>query len=1088
MKYIFLVFAFVCCALFSCKKGNSGTLFTETSRSHTGIDFRNLIIEKETFNIFKYQYFYNGGGVAAGDFNNDGLTDLVFTGNMVKNRMYLNEGNLEFKDITKESHIAEKEGWCTGVTTVDINADGWLDLYICRAGYPFDELRANLLYINNGDAPQHDGVPSFTEKAAAYGIADIAHSTQAAFFDYDRDNDLDLFLLNHSTVEYSRGSLDVFQLRPKQNPDYTNKLYRNDGATFTNVTQDAGITSNVLTFSLGISLSDINQDGWPDIYIANDFNEPDYLFINQKNGTFKESFEQHFDHASLYSMGTDIADMNNDALPEVVSLDMLPESNFLQKMHTGADNYDKVNLLYEKGFLRQYSRNMLQLNNGNGSFTEIGQMAGMANTDWSWSNLIFDFDNDADKDLFIANGYLRDHTDMDFLLFTADEVTKIKQNEEHVNFQEYLSKMPPIQQPNYFFENNGALQLTNRTTDCPQTPTVSQGVAYSDLDNDGDLDLVLNNSNEYASILENHTNEQPERHFLKITLQGTASNPQGIGAKIYVYSGNTVQYQEQFPVRGFQSTVDPVLCFGLGANTTADSVVVIWPDDHKEIRQQVAGNTTATFRISEAHDQHHYTRTPPTPLFAQVTDFPEIKHQENHFNDFKTQTLLPWFYSCEGPALAVADVNGDGLDDFFAGGAAGSPGQLLLAGPNGRFYAKNNISFAADADYEDVDAAFFDAEGDGDMDLYVASGGYERTPDDPLLADRLYLNDGNGNFHKAALPDERRCSSCVKAADADGDGDTDLFVGVLMTPGRFPETPGSYLLLNDGKAGFSSVAVPTRGLVKDAVWADIDNDRQLELFIFSEWDQPRCFTFKNGSAQEKKVFEATDSGLWQSVAAVDMDNDGDMDLVAGNLGLNSQFQPDGSLPLELFYTDIDKNGSIDPILTYPVQGHSWPVASREDLLNQIPSLKKKFLHFKDYANATAADILDIQQATRLDAATLASACFENQGGKMIRKPLPALAQVAPVSAIAITDLTGDGIPDLILAGNMTRVRVKLGCLEGNHGLILKGTGNGQFTPVSPAETGLHLNGAVRGLQLLNGKHLIVATNNDKIRYYNLTPQ
>ena len=1102
----------------SCSRPEGGSLFTEVPRSHTGIDFRNLVVEKETFNIFKYQYFYNGGGTAIGDFNNDGLEDVVFTGNMVKNRLYLNRGNFEFQDITKESGIADQEGWCTGATPVDINGDGWLDLYICRAGYPFENLRRNLLFINNG--AKAEGRVSFTEKAAEYGLDDPAHTTQAAFFDYDNDGDLDLFLLNHSTVEYSRGSLDVTQLRKQTQPEFTNKLFRNDGPSplsaaagsprFTNVTAAAGIRSNVLSFSLGISIADINLDGWTDIFIGNDFNEPDYLFVNQHDGTFKECAAEWFDHHSMFSMGTDVADYDNDGLPDLVSLDMLPESNHLQKMHSGADNFDKVNLLIQSGFYRQYSRNMLQHNNGDGSFSEIGQLAGMSNTDWSWSPLFFDFENDGDKDLFIANGYLRDHTDMDFLAFTADEVTKIKNNQQHIGFQAYLTKMPPIIQPNYFFENNGNERpFQNRTHDLGYAkPTVTQGAAYADLDNDGDLDLVLNNSNDYATILQNHAEKTfSQNHWLRIALRGTPQNPVGIGAKVWVYTKGQVQYQEQSPVRGFQTSVDPVLSFGLGEAATADSVVVVWNTGERQSFTQVPANQNLEVKIQEAPSRHTYTTAAEKPVFIELKNaLPEAaRHEENHFNDFKTQSLLPYFYSHEGPALAAADLNGDGLTDFYLGGAANQAAQLYLANADG-WRPVRVPAFEADAACEDVAACFLDADSDGDADLYVVSGGYEFGAGDPNVRDRLYWNDGRGNLTLQNPPpgpsrvgaagtktESSGAGSRVVSTDFDLDGDLDLFIGGGVVPGRFPESQRSRLLLNDGKGHFTTVEVPTKGLVKAAIWTDLNSDQRPDLVVAAEWSGLQVFENQNGTLIENTAAHVSGhtAGLWQSLAAADFDGDGDLDLMAGNLGLNSQWQASEQLPLELFYSDFDKNGSIDPILCYPVQGKSYPFASREDMLGQLPMLKKKFVHFHDYADATIREMFspeELASATRLEAVTLETTYFENKNGRFERHALPLAAQVAPVCAIHPIDVNKDGHLDVVLAGNITQTRVKLGRLDGLHGLVLLGDGKGKFSAMPAKQCGLSVRGAVRGIceaKTRQGKALIFGLNDEAARTYRI---
>ncbi len=1090
MKFLFAI-SFIC--LLSCTgKTPSGAGFSEVPKSQTGIEFRNLVIEKETFNIFKYQYFYNGGGTAVGDFNNDGLQDLVFTGNMVKNRLYINKGNFEFEDITKESGIAEKEGWCTGATPVDINEDGWLDLYICRAGYPFDNLRSNLLFINKGkDA---SGAVRFEEKSKAYGLDDAAHSTHASFFDYDKDGDLDLFLLNHSTVEYSRGSLDIYQIKNKKNPGFTNKLFRNDGQKFTNVTEAAGIASNVLTFSLGVNTCDINLDGWPDIFVANDFNEPDYLFINQKNGTFKEALANHFDHTSLFSMGCDIADFDGDALPDLVSLDMLPEGNHLQKMHSGVDNFEKVYQMIRSGFYKQYSRNMLQHNNGDGSFSEIGQFAGISNTDWSWSSLFLDFDNDGQRDLFVSNGYPRDHTNMDFLKFTADEVVNIQKGKESISFQDYLQKMPPIIEPNYFYKNEGGLKFSNQASAWGLSkPVVTQSASWADLDNDGDLDLILNNTNDFASILENHAEQNPQNHWLRIQLHGPKANPNGIGTKVWAYAGEKVCYVEQNMVRGFQSSVDPVLSLGLGNVTQLDSLVIVWPTDEQEILKSVPVNQTLNLKIEGLNARHHYASTPTKPsFFSAIPDAIPFQHHENENNDLKKQSLLPWFYSRQGPAIAVADVNGDGLEDVYCGGAKGQSGQIYLQSGSG-FTASPQSAFASDANNEDCAAVFFDADGDGDQDLYVCSGGYEFEENDPALQDRLYLNDGQGRFFKALknLPVCTQPSTCVKPADMDGDGDLDLFVGAGIVPGRFPQSAESQILLNDGKGRF--LVKKTLPGASGAVWLDLENDHDLDLVLVAEWSPIRFYENQKGEFVEQTLQHLTQNpeGLWNTLQSADLDGDGDLDLVAGNLGLNSQLHASDSEPIELFSADFDQNGSIDPLLFHYMQGKSYPFVSMEDLTGQLPYLRKKFNYFKDYADAQVGDILTPEQLKRADrkqVKTLESVWFENINGHFQKHSLPIEAQFAPIEAITMLDVDHDGKTDLILAGNRTNARVKLGNLSGNHGQLFLGDGKGGFQFVPYNQSGFQIRGDVQAIAniTVKGKQaLLFGLNNSKAELWTL---
>jgi hypothetical protein len=1089
---LFLLVIFIC----SCNEQQPDAVFTKLSKRTTGIDFRNLLIENEDFNIFKYQYFNNGGGLAVGDFNNDGLQDLVFTGNMVKNRLYLNKGDFRFKDITKKSGIAEKEGWCTGVTPVDINHDGWLDLYICRTAYPFKELRKNLLFINNGG--EGDNI-TFTESAADYGLDDSAFSTQSAFFDYDRDGDLDLLLLNHSTVEYSRGSLEVLQLRKKKNPDFTNKLFRNDNGQFVNVTEAAGITSNVLTFSLGLSVADLNNDHWPDLYIGNDFNEPDYLFINQKDGTFSEEFDQSFDHSSMFSMGSDVADINNDGLLDLVNLDMLPESNYAQKMHSGIDNYDKVSMLQKAGFSNQYSRNMLQINNGDGTFSEVSQLVGVSNTDWSWAPLFFDFDNDGKKDLFIANGYPRDHTDMDFLTFTANEVIQMDKGKDPITFEEYMAQMPPILLPNYFFKNKGNLGFVNKTADWGlDEKLVSQSAVYADLDNDGDLDLVLNNTEDYAAVYQNNSDRLFQNHYLKTKLKGSKRNPSGIGAKLSIFANGKLFVQEQQPIRGFQSSVDPILNFGLGQITRVDSLVVVWPRGEREVLKDVSVNQLLELNILTAKQSKEPLAVKSKTWLSKKEILP-VKHKENNINDFKYQSLLPWFLSREGPAIASGDVNRDGRVDLYLGNAKASVGQLLLQEDIiGSFEQKEPTDFEKDAGSEDTGAVFFDADQDGDLDLYVASGGYEFPENDALLQDRLYKNDGLGNFVKTknALPDFAINSSCVISEDIDQDGDLDLFVGGGYIHRKYPESYQSQLLINNGNGVFEKqeLAKNDFGNVTDAIWLDLNKDGFSELIVVGDWSRVRVFENSKGVLEEKtdQYFKGeAQTGLWNAIHTADFDGDGDMDLVVGNLGNNSQLKVTREEPLELFYGDFDDNGSVDPLLCYYENGKSWPFVSRDDLIGQLPHLKKKYLHFKDYANAQIQDILTPEQlakAKKEQVFTLETSYFENTGSEFIKKEIPVEAQIAPVHAIESLDLNGDGYLDLLLAGNNLHTRVKLGRLDGSHGLVLLGNGKGRFRKASYQETGLKIRGATKQIEKveIGGQlHLLFGVNDEAFEFFEI---
>lgn len=884
-------------------------------------------------------------------------------------------------------------------------------------------------------------------------------------------------------------------MRNEHNPDFASKLYRNDNGHFSDVSTPAGITSNVFTFGLGVAVSDFNNDGWPDVYTSNDFNEPDYLFINNRNGTFTEQLSKCMDQASLYSMGSDAADYNNDGLVDLLTLDMLPEDNKTQKMHMGAENFDKFQYLFGQGFYYQYSRNMLQKNNGDGTFSEVAQLAGVSNTDWSWAALFGDYDNDGNKDLFVSNGYVKDYTDMDFLKYSVDRVVRNMNHAPVDAIPEYISKMPTNRIANYIFQNNGNETFTKKTAEWGlDQPGVSAGAAYADLDNDGDLDLVVNNSNDVASIYRNNGEALLKNNYLRVQLQGPKENSHGIGAKVLVYADGKKQFQEVVPVRGFQSSSDPVLNFGVGKSTMIDSVVVIWPNDLFQTLIQVKPAQTLTVSIAAAKQKWVYDTTAARTTLLSETSLSNVQHRENDFNDFTIQSLIPNYLSRQGPCIAVADVNGDGLEDVFLGGAKGQPGQLLFQTPTSTFNPKRVPAFVADAASEDAAAAFFDCDGDGDEDMYVASGGYEFNANEPALADRLYLNDGKGTFSKAhtALPDLRTSKSCVKPADMDGDGDLDLFVGGRVVPGNYPTAPHSYVLLNDGKGNFTDAtatvcpSLQQPGMITDATWTDINNDKQPDLVVVGEWMPVKIFVNQKGKLTDASAtyIHFGSTGWWNRIQAADMDGDGDRDLVLGNAGLNTQFHVTEKEPMELYYKDFNDDGYIDPVLCYYINGVSYPSAALDDLTKQLPALKKKFLEYKDYANATINDLFTPEQlkgAGVLKAEIMQTIYLENAGSKgFVRHDLPLEAQNAPVYGIAATDLNGDGKKDLLLAGNNTWTQIKFGRYTANHGVALLGDGKGRFTYVPQWQSGLNLRGNVRSLQSLqtkSGEAILAGINN-----------
>jgi len=1057
----------------SCGEKDS-KLFTKLSKGKTGIDFRNTLEETNELNVLNYSYFDNGAGVAVGDINNDGLQDILFTGNMVKNRLYLNKGNFEFEDITEKSGIADKQGWCTGATMVDINGDGKLDIYICRSADGDPARRKNLLFINNGNL-------TFTEEAEKYGLADQGYSTQASFFDYDKDGDLDMILIKHSLQQYTTGVMQNPEIRNQQDPDFAIKLYRNDNGHFKDVSKEAGITSNVLTFGLSVAISDINNDGWPDVYISNDFNEPDYLFMNNGNGTFTDKLTEKMDQISMYSMGSDFADINNDGLPDLITLDMLPEDNKTQKMHSGAENFDKMQYLFNRGFYYQFSRNMLQKNNGDGTFSEIGQLAGMSNTDWSWAGLFSDFDNDGNKDLFVTSGYVKDYTDMDFLRYTMDKTIKARQENKDVVLTDFIKNMPTIKIPNSIFQNQGNASFVKKTDEWGLGKKgVSAGAVYVDLNNDGAMDLVVNNTNDYADIYKNNSQSLIKNNYLKIKLQGDKGNERGIGAKVKLYCKGDKYYQEEFPVRGFQSSVDPILNFGVGKHQVVDSVIVIWPNDKFQKLQNVKINQTLIVKQNDAKSDWKYDSTTAVKKYFTGTSAINFTHQENEFNDFTIQSLMPNYLSRQGPCMAKADINGDGREDLYIGGAKGKPGKLYVQDANGKFIYKVSKAIAADSLSEDVAALFFDANGDGYMDLYVGSGGYEFAENDPLLQDRLYINDGKGNFSKKkdALPKMLISTGCIKAADIDGDGDMDLFVGGRLVPGKYPSAPDSKILQNDGKGNFKDVTATVApeiqkiGMVTDALWIDLNKDNLPDLVVVGEWMPIKVFINHKGKLvdESSKYIKFASGGWWNKIFAEDFDGDGNKDLIIGNLGLNAQFKASEKEPISIYYKDFDGNGSIDPVFCYFIDGVSYPAASRDDLTDQLPSLKKKFLEYHTYSTATIDDIFTKEQlkdAKVLKAEMLETVYLENTGNGFKLRPLPIEVQYAPIYAITSIDANRDGKKDLVLAGNNSWTRIKFGQFTGNHGMLLTGDGKGNFKYVPQWQSGLNIRGNVRSLEAIS---------------------
>lgn len=964
-----------------------------------------------------------------------------------------------------------------------------------------------MLFINNGPSPD-TGRISFTEKADEYGIDDSGYSTQAAFFDYDKDGDLDLYVLNHSTQEYAGFGQITASLKDKKNPDYSDKLYRNDSGRFKEVSEAAKLTSNVLGFGLGLAISDLNDDGWLDIYVSNDYNEQDYLYINNQDGTFSESLKHFIGHTSLFSMGSDIADINNDGYTDILSLDMLPEGNARQKMVSGPDNYDKYQRLVNSGFYNQTMRNMLQLNNQGKSFSEIGQLAGISNTDWSWASLFADLDNDGFKDVFITNGYKRDYTNMDFMNYAVQEKLKENKTGKLTAIAELLENIPATIEENYTYRNNGDLTFTKVNPDWGlDQKSLSNGAAYGDLDNDGDLDLVVNNIESAAFVYRNNSEKINKNHYLKIQLQGDGKNTFGIGSKVTVHSGGQKLVQELIPTRGYQSSVDYTLVFGLGDAVEVDSITVAWPNAREQSLTNIKSDQTLVINQSESKEVQKKEEASRQRYFTDVSRDSLIPfiHIENNYSDFKREQLLPHKLSIQGPKMAKGDVNGDSLEDVFIGGAKGSPGELLLQTTKGVFNS-TSVDFEADSESEDTGVLFFDADNDTDLDLYVVSGGNESDVDAPELQDRLYINDGKGGFKSSAtsLPSMLISGSCVKANDFDHDGDHDLFVGGRGVPGQYPKATRSYILENDGKGNFKDItasvnkALECPGMVTDAIWTDFNSDGKDDLILVGEFMAIQAFENTDG----KLVELTSDSGLtdsqgwWNRIESGDFDNDGDVDYIVGNFGLNSQLKASSSEPVSIYYRDFDNNGSLDPILTSYIMGESYPVFSKDDLLGQLSVLKTKYVNYSDYADQKITDIFtseELSDAQILEAKTFATSYIENLGNNRFKiTPLPAPAQFAPIYGILVQDFNTDGNLDVILAGNFFGTRVKYGRYDANKGLLLLGNGNGDFKPVTTQESGLNIDGEVRditAIKLADGQQVVLfSRNNQAVKEYLVKPQ
>ena len=1082
--------------------------FVARDSSQTGLDFDNFLKPSPSLNTLNYMYYYNGAGIGCGDFNNDGRPDLFFASNQGDNKLYLNSGNLHFRDVTREAGIPEDGGWSTGVSVVDINNDGLLDIYICRVGNFLGLHSRNQLLVCQGI--DRNGVPHYRDEAHEYGLDFSGFSTQAVFFDYDGDGDLDMYLLNHSL--HQNGTIGQrSMLLDRQAPGSGDRLYRNDGnGHFTDVTAQAGIHSSVLGYGLGICVADVNMDGLPDIYVGNDFHENDYLYINQGNGTFREENTERMMHTSRYTMGVDIADVNNDGYDDVISLDMLSPDPHILRRSLGDDDEDLARLKLQLGYSYQYSRNNLQLNRRNGLFSETGLYSGVAATDWSWAPLWMDFDNDGLKDLFISNGIPKRLNDIDYINFVSNTAVqeKLRTGTLDRNDQQVLDRAPAIRIPNRFFRNEGRLQFRDLTGGIRNDPeTFSNGAVYADFDHDGDLDIVVNNINQAAVLYENRTNSADgtsPHPWVDITLAGPATNRNAIGARMVLFCGSEVRTYEKYPVHGFLSSMEIPLHIGL-EHTQVDSAYLIWPDNTCQPVKIGPGVREMTLSYHPGLPKFPYEkiigfRKNPTRPMEDITAMTGLQSKpvENDYEEFNIEPLLPHMLSTEGPALAVGDVNRDGLEDVFIGSARGGKSMVFCQDRDGRFHRVPEPAIDNDSLYEDIDACFTDVNGDGAVDLVVVSGGSQSPATDPHLMPRVYLNNGKGVFTRLqdAFGGLYVNASCVAACDFNGDGKTDLFIGGRSVPFDYGSTPRSYLLQNDGTGHFLDVTdryasgLSHVGMVTGATWCDLNGDGMSDLVVTLEWGGIDAFIrHRRGLVKEEVTGQ---KGWWNFVLPVDLNGDGKTDLVAGNLGLNTKLQASQQQPVRMYCNDFYHTGNQEQILTYYLRDTEIPFAGLSQLASQMPLLRKKYPDATDFANASLDAIFtkdQLDSATVLAADDFHNSILINRGnGNFDARPMPWMAQLSCYRDAVVVDANHDSLPDILLVGNFYENPQALGRSDADFGTILLNRGGGQFEAVSI--NGLAIRGQVRHIRSIRiggQPAFILARNNDSTMVIRFKP-